>query len=666
MKRARENTFCEFTSLHKLKVNKGGKIAFVSMRPDEHKNAYIQELCLYGRDGLKQNIAPFAIINEFIWLDETMLMVNAVSEDEQIKCVDGSVPFSILYTVDSISGMVREYARMPYTIVSFKAIGDGRLVMSVRIDPEAQALYERLGEDLPAYAQAYQHVTECFTATEIPFCQEGEGFTGGKRTVLGIFQSGVLTELTSRKETVCGFDVFEDELIVFIVSEFDSVKRDEARIGCYNLKSGKMISGTEQTAKFYATVKAIDRSKYVATCTDGKLHGIYQDLSLEIKDIAANKEVLLNAEGELSLFSSVNTDIYHSSEHYIDLCVEGDNIYFVATQHDSSHVFRANYKTKQITQITHDQGLVKGIAVYRDKLYLIGAKDMSGFELYCLDVNTGSVTQITHFNGHNQTPLWVSRPQEISFRHSEGHDIFGWVMKPKEFSPDMKYPAILSIHGGPNTAYGPNYIHELQFLASNGYAVFYCNPRGSVGRGGAFMDIRGKYFAADVSDLLEFTEYVLSATPWIDREKLGVIGGSYGGILTAWLAGHNTHFEAAVTERTATNLISYFGTSAIGSQWMQDTFFATPWPDIEKYWDSSPLKYAPSVDIPVLFIQADLDCICPPSNALEFYHALKFFKKKSKLVLFMGEDHSLKVAGSPRARIRRLKEIVGWFDKYLK
>lgn len=666
MENIRENTFCKFISPQKLRINKRGNLAFITVQPDESKNVYVRELCLYERGTVRKNVASFVFLHDFVWLNDTTILLDAVRGEDHIKCVDDGVPFSILYTLDIRSGTVKEYARMPYKIVAFKAVGDGRLAMSLLIDPEAKSLYERLGENLLSYADAYRRARDCFVASEIPFCMEGEGFSGNKRTVLGIFQNGALLELTSSKETVCDFDVYEDKVLVFIVKEFDSVRQDESTIGCYNLETGEMMQWPEQIPKFYASIRAVDESRYAAACTDGKLHGIYQDFSIEICDIATNNKLFLNADAELSLFCSMNTDIYMSSGQHREFCSKEDSLYFVSTVHDSSHVFRADYKEKKIQQVTRKKGLVKEIAAFKNEFYFVGARDRSGFELYKLNTNTGVEKQLTFFNKTNDVLLWSSQPEEVSFHNTDGHKIFGWVMKPRGFTSCKKYPAILSIHGGPNMAYGPNYIHELQFMASSGYGVFFCNPRGSVGRGGPFMDIRGKYFEADVSDLLEFTEFVLSSTPWIDGERLGVMGGSYGGILTAWLASHNTRFKAAVTERTAANLISYFGTSEIGSQWMQDTLFSTPWQNVRKYWDSSPLKYVPSVSMPVLVIQAHQDCICPSSNALEFFHALKFFRKESKLILFKEEDHSLKLTGAPRARIRRLREILGWFDTYLR
>ena len=494
MEKVRENTFCEFTALQKLKVNTSGKLAFITVRPDEGKNSYVKELCLFEKGSITRNIAPSLILRDFTWMSDTVLLINALPVEKYSQYVANDVPISILYTLDISSGEVREYARLPYKIASFMTVEDGRCVMSVQIDPKAEALYEKYGRNFKAYAEEYRQANTCFTATEIPYCVEGEGFTGNIRTVLCIYQNGELQELTSRKETVRGFDIYENESLFYTVQEFDSIRRDEARVRKYNLKTGEITLWPEQAAKIYANIKAINNTKYIAACTDGKLHGVYQDFSIEVRDTSANTTDVFNAEAELSLFCSVNTDIHLPSGHYIDFCPNEDGFYFVATVHDSSQIFWADYKTKKITQVTHKQGLVKAVVLYGKDLYFIGARGVGGFALYHLDAANGEERKLTAFNENTERSFWAAQPQEVSFYNKDGDEIFGWIIKPQDFTPGRKYPAILSIHGGPNMAYGPNYIHELQFLASNGYGIFYCNPRGSVGRGGLFMDIRGKYF----------------------------------------------------------------------------------------------------------------------------------------------------------------------------
>ena len=130
---------------------------------------------------------------------------------------------------------------------------------------------------------------------------------------------------------------------------------------------------------------------------------------------------------------------------------------------------------------------------------------------------------------------------------------------------NQKYPLILEIHGGPHMMYANSYVHEFQTLANEGYTVLFTNPRGSVGYGQDFVNAcRGDYGGMDYKDLMAAVDYVLATYDFIDDEKLGVSGGSYGGFMTNWIIGHTNRFKAAVTQRCISNWLSFYGVSDIG------------------------------------------------------------------------------------------------------
>ena len=239
-------------------------------------------------------------------------------------------------------------------------------------------------------------------------------------------------------------------------------------------------------------------------------------------------------------------------------------------------------------------------------------------------------------------------------------------MKPVDFDENKKYPGILNIHGGPKTVYGAVYFHEMQYWTNEGYAVFFCNPRGSDGRGNAFSDIRGKFGDIDYKDIMKFTDLVLAKYPFIDENKLGVTGGSYGGFMTNWIIGQTDRFKAAASQRSISNWISKFNTTDIGYYFVEDQQAATPWNDMQKLWDQSPLKFADKVKTPTLFIHSEEDYRCWMAEGLQMYTALKYHGVESRFCLFRGENHELSRSGKPKHRIRRLKEITEWFDRYLK
>ena len=257
----------------------------------------------------------------------------------------------------------------------------------------------------------------------------------------------------------------------------------------------------------------------------------------------------------------------------------------------------------------------------------------------------------------------VSSPQRVTFQTERGEGE-GWALLPAgEGAP----PALLSIHGGPHTAYGHGFMHEFQLFAARGYAVCYSNPRGSVGYGQAWSsDIFGRWGSVDAEDLLNFFDVCLTTLP-LDRARTAVMGGSYGGYMTNWLTSHTTRFRAAITDRSICNLISFGGTSDIGMRFWDDELGGNfqRRADTLKLWEMSPLNYVENVKTPTLIVHSVLDHRCPIEQAEQWFTALRLHGVETRFVRFPGEDHELSRAGRPDRRAARLKEYLAWLDKYL-
>ena len=288
-------------------------------------------------------------------------------------------------------------------------------------------------------------------------------------------------------------------------------------------------------------------------------------------------------------------------------------------------------------------------------------RDMRLQELY--ELKAGAEIQLTHSNDAALAGKYVAKPEKLSFIN-DGVRIDGWVLKPIDFDETKTYPAVLDIHGGPKAAYGEIFMHEMQYWASQGYFVFFCNPRGSDGRGNAFMDLRGKYGTIDYSDIMTFTDRVLAAYPMIDAKRVAVTGGSYGGFMTNWIIGHTDRFACAASQRSISNWFSKSLTTDIGYYHNMSQMDSTPWDNPEKMWSFSPLKYADQAKTPTLFIHSDQDYRCWMAEGLQMFQALKLHNVDSRICLFHGENHELSRSGKPIHRIRRLKEMTQWFDQY--
>ncbi|HBY66034.1 MAG TPA: S9 family peptidase, partial [Acholeplasmataceae bacterium] len=304
-----------------------------------------------------------------------------------------------------------------------------------------------------------------------------------------------------------------------------------------------------------------------------------------------------------------------------------------------------------------------GIEFSNNQLYFSALHKQKLQELYQIDLTSQKQVQLSNFNRKVLSKKYVAVPKEVTVK-SLTHIVKGWVLLPKDYDSTKKYPAIMDIHGGPKTVYGKVFYHEMQYWANEGYIVFFANPRGSDGKGNEFADIRGKYGTIDYDDLMGFADQVMKKYPAIDQSRVFVTGGSYGGFMTNWIVGHTNRFKAAATQRSISNWLSFHGTSDIGFYFSKDQTSGHPNLDTDLLWNQSPMKYAMSIETPLLFIHSDQDYRCPIEQAMQLFTIIKEKGVPTKLVWFKGETHELSRSGKPQARIKRLTEITSWFDQY--
>ncbi|MBQ4001675.1 MAG: S9 family peptidase, partial [Lachnospiraceae bacterium] len=282
--------------------------------------------------------------------------------------------------------------------------------------------------------------------------------------------------------------------------------------------------------------------------------------------------------------------------------------------------------------------------------------------------------EISFLNEEVLKDKFVSEPVLVPYE-SCGLSLHGWVLLPEGFRPiaeggeKASIPAILDVHGGPRCVYTSAFFHEMQVWVSRGYAVFFTNIKGSDGRGDEFADIRGDYGNTDFRNLMDFTDEVLRLFPEIDPERVCETGGSYGGFMTNWIITHTDRFKACASQRSISNWISKTFISDIGTFFNPDQCGAKGVfgeENTKALWDHSPLKYAENVKTPTLFIHSDQDYRWPLPEGIQMMEALVVRGVPARLVLFHGENHELSRSGKPFHRLRRLREITEWFDRYTK
>jgi dipeptidyl aminopeptidase/acylaminoacyl peptidase len=339
-----------------------------------------------------------------------------------------------------------------------------------------------------------------------------------------------------------------------------------------------------------------------------------------------------------------------------------EHIYFMAGDVPHSNVYRVTRATHEVEQLT--TGVTIDGFSYSHDFKVLSYNAMSALEPCELYVNEKKVTKV---NERYLKSLNLSVPEPYTWTNELGDKIHGWVMKPQGYVEGEKYPAIVQIHGGPLGIYGDGIYQEFQLMAASGYCVIYTNPRGSAGYGEEYgATLNGRHGTVDYVDIMDFTRDAVKRFPFIDSNRLGVTGGSYGGYLTNWIITQTDMFKTGVACRSTCNRLSHHGYSDFGFNHGPSGNMGYPWRDEDKLLSQSPLRYAKNVKTPLLFIHSENDLRCPVQQAEEFFVALMELGVDTELVRFPDENHELSRSGKPKHREERFRHILRWFDKYLK
>jgi dipeptidyl aminopeptidase/acylaminoacyl peptidase len=345
----------------------------------------------------------------------------------------------------------------------------------------------------------------------------------------------------------------------------------------------------------------------------------------------------------------------------------GRALYFETGVKGTSHLYRIDVASRRVAPVTSGERTVRFADINdRTNRLAYAVNDPTHLDdLYVADLDGRNEKQLTHLNA----PLWkqlTTVPVErVPFKGADGWDVDGFFMKPIGWEAGRKYPMILSIHGGPAGMYGYDWYHEFQVYASRGWAVFFTNPRGSTGYGEKFeRGIELNWGGNDYVDVMNGVDAALAKYPWVDRDRLGVTGGSYGGYLTNWIVSHTNRFKAAVTLRSLSNFVSDDGTRD-GAYGHADDFGGDIFDKTDLYWDRSPLKYVKNVKTPTLVLHSDNDFRVPIEQGEQWFRALRHFGVPAEIVFFPRENHNLTRTGEPKHLVESINWQVYWFDRYL-
>jgi dipeptidyl aminopeptidase/acylaminoacyl peptidase len=274
----------------------------------------------------------------------------------------------------------------------------------------------------------------------------------------------------------------------------------------------------------------------------------------------------------------------------------------------------------------------------------------------------GNWKQVTQANKDSRSS-W-GEAKSIHWK-SDGFTIQGWLMYPRDYKPNQRYPMVVCVHGGPSWVHRSAYpaaSFDCAELSAAGYFVLLPNPRGSYGQGQAFTRANVKDFGhGDLRDILAGVDEVIKTLP-VDEKRVGITGWSYGGFMTMWTVTQTQRFRAAVAGAGIANWQSYYGQNQI-DQWMIPFFGASVYDDPAVYAKSSPINFIKNVKTPTLVLVGERDAECPAPQSYEFWHALKTLKVKTQLVVYPDEGH---VIAQPKHRRDISKRLVGWFNEQMK
>ena len=400
----------------------------------------------------------------------------------------------------------------------------------------------------------------------------------------------------------------------------------------------------------------------------------YQNARLYVAPVAGGGARDISGDSDLHLSGSTNGDVFNDSSPALPIwSADGQRLYVGASwQGNEPLVALAAFAPNPAPQqVIAETGVLGGYTFDRARrrvAYLWSTLDDPA-QLLVRDVAddgaAGPPRTLTTLNPW-LAEVETGEIEEVWFKAADGYDLHGWILKPPGFDPTQQYPSILQIHGGPQTQYGNIYMHEFHYLAAAGYVVYWSNPRGSQGYGEACTGaIYGQWGTVDYDDVMAWADYV-AKLPYIDPQRMGVTGGSYGGYMTTLIIGRTDRFKAAVAQRVVSNFLSFYGSSDLNAGLENLAGTPAPWDDVQTNWAQSPISAIGNARTPTLVIHSENDHRCDQEQGEQVFIALRRLGVDTELLLLPGESHGVSRGGRTDRRVARLEHMLGWFEKYLK
>ena len=391
---------------------------------------------------------------------------------------------------------------------------------------------------------------------------------------------------------------------------------------------------------------------------------------LNLPETGAQLDVMVAAlgpDGKLQGSPRNLTDKWDLNPEAPEWSPDGKTLHFMAGVGGNHHLFEVPATGGAVRQVTKGDRQLASISFSNDEKVVAYSSTTADIpeEVFVAKGDGSAESRISSFNDAWMSGVTIMPTERLTWKVKDGTEIEGWVVKPVGYQPGKKYPMVLKIHGGPHGAYGQTFFQTFHVLSASGFFVLYSNPRGSSNYGNKFEYItRGNWLVMDTEDFLKGVDAAIKKYPDIDPQRVGVSGGSYGGLSTNWLTGYTNRFAAAVSSRSIANWFSWWGTADI-PEMTEFEFYGYPWEQRDRYTRLSPFSYVEKVTAPTLLIEGEQDYRTPMGEGEEWYMALKKLGVPTELARYPRSSHGLSRTGEPWLLADRLERIRSWFAYWL-
>lgn len=628
-----------FSSNFEMNVSKN-KMIFTISKMNYKKNTYDDKIFLYDKTELNR----FKLSNShktYKFFNEHNIIYTTKSETIKKR------NFTKIFIQGINARKPSKVFNIPLDIAKFYVLDKNRLLIisNEKIDKDAQ---------------------ECkYVIDRINFVSNGDGYTYNEisRAYIYDMNKNECRLITKNDETIEFVNVDKkSSKIFYTTTKVQDVYEIYNTLYQYDLKTDENKEIYDKKDYEIGACYQI-KGDLVVIASDLKKYGINENMQFYKLE---NNKLSLYVENEYCFGNSINSDIRYKTSS--DIKQVDDTIYFLSTRVDKSSIYML--KDGNVELFFDDIKVVDDFLLLDNELIICGFDGVKMQEIYSYPITKENdniiidkkYKKITDFSSKFEKQISNYKVDEFTFE-SNKDTLNGYVVYPKDYDKSKKYPAVLMIHGGPKTVYSSNFSYDTYALSQSGYFVIYTNPHGSDGFDNKFADIRGKYADIDYDDIMNFTDIVLEKYFSIEKDRLAVMGGSYGGYMTNYIVGVNHRFKTAITLRSISNWISFYGTSDIGYYFATDQQGCEFEPD--KLWEKSPLKNVDNIKTPILILHSDEDYRCPLEQGVQLFTRLKINKVKTKMIIYKGENHDLCRSGKVQTRVSRIMDILDWFKETL-